>query len=315
MIPTDPLTWVRAVHFAATAMAAGTVIFLHVVMEPVLRAETASIAPAGAQLRARLKAIAAINLAVAFVSGGVWLILQAAAMSGLSLADALAENAPWTALTETRFGHVCALRTLFAILLALSLVASTSVRPGGTGLAAVALATVFIAALAWTGHAGAASGGTADLHLAADTLHLIAAGAWIGGLLPLALTLASAQRTPDPAWMTVARRATVRFSALGVVSVGTLLATGIVNTWFLAGSVQSITGTDYGRLLMVKVALFALMIAIAAINRFRLTPRLSQAPALAQLRANCAIELALGLLVVAIASVLGMLPPPLHMHH
>jgi len=61
--------------------------------------------------------------------------------------------------------------------------------------------------------------------------------------------------------------------------------------------------------------LFAAMTGIAATNRFRLTPRLPDAAAARRLRINARVELALGLVVIAIATILGMLPPPLHIHH
>lgn len=318
MIMTEPLTWVRAIHFAATAIVAGTIFFLYVIADPVLRDEQGQIARAADRLRMRLKSMARINLAIVFASGSIWLILQTASISGLTFAELLSDNVTWTVLAETRFGHVCALRGLLAILLALSLIPIGSAHQetsGGVKLGAVALAALLLAALAWAGHAGAGSGSGAGFHLATDTLHLVAAGVWIGGLAPLAVCLASAYRADDPAWERVGQGVIIRFSSLGVISVAALLATGVANTWFLAGSVPSLIGTDYGRLLIVKVALFAAMICIAAINRFRLTPRLPYAPAVRQLRINCRVELVLGLLVIVMASVLGMLPPPLHIHH
>lgn len=310
----DPLTGVRAIHFAATVMVAGTIFFRHIIAGPVLRSEPE--APASAYLRSRLDSIAAVALAVAVVSGALWLILESAAISGQSLAEVYSENVVWTVLTETRFGHVCAIRGLFAILLTFWLFPAMRVGlPEAIGLVVVALAGCFLGALAWVGHAGAGSGGTADLHLASDTLHLLAAGAWIGGLVPLAVCLASARRAGDPAGSRLAVGVTARFSTLGLVSVGTLLATGTLNTWFLAGSVQSLVGTDYGRLLMVKISLFVVMTVFATINRVVLTARLPDAPAIRQLQINCGVEFALGFAVVVAASVLGTLPPPLHVHH
>jgi putative copper resistance protein D len=309
----DPLTGVRAIHFAATVMVAGTVFFRHVIAGPVLRSEPE--APAFAHRRSRLDVLAAVALAVAVVSGALWLILESAAISGQSLAEVYSENVVWTVLAGTRFGHVLALRGGFAILLGLWLLPALRDSSSRTGLIAVPLAGCFLGALAWVGHAGAGSGGTADLHLASDTLHLLAASAWIGGLVPLALCLASARRAGDPAGSRLAAGVTARFSTLGLVSVGTLLATGTLNTWFLAGSVQSLVGTDYGRLLMVKVSLFVVMTVFATINRVVLTARLPDASAIRQLQINCGVEFALGLAVVVAASVLGTLPPPLHIHH
>lgn len=304
----DPLIDVRAFHFAATVLVAGTISFRRIVAEPVLRREPD--VTTFAYLRSCLDTMALAALAVAFVTAALWLVLEAAAISGLSLAEVLSQNITWTVLTETRFGHVGALRALIAIMLALCLWTGR-----GASAVAVFFAACFIAALAWTGHAGAGTGWSADLHLAADTLHLLAASAWIGGLVPLALALASAQRLGGEAGDRIAIGASARFSTLGLVSVGTLVATGLVNAWFLAGSVASITGTEYGRLLMIKLALFAVMFSVASVNRIALADRLPDASAIRQLRINCGVEFAIGLAVVVIASTLGTLPPPLHMHH
>jgi mono/diheme cytochrome c family protein/uncharacterized membrane protein len=115
-----------------------------------------------------------------------------------------------------------------------------------------------------------------------------------------------------------ARTTTLRFSMLGLASVGTLLATGAVNTWILAGSVPALIGTDYGHLLLVKIALFLAMASLAAINRLRLTPLLSSQSSQARriglrgLARNAMIELMLGLAIFAAVGALGMLPPGLH---
>lgn len=114
--------------------------------------------------------------------------------------------------------------------------------------------------------------------------------------------------------------ATLRFSTLGITCVATLLVTGLINTWFLAGSIPALIGTLYGQLLLVKVALFVAMVAIAHINRNRLTPYLeriareasARARAIARLGRNAVIEASLGFLVLAIVGIIGVLPPGLH---
>jgi hypothetical protein len=90
----------------------------------------------------------------------------------------------------------------------------------------------------------------------------------------------------------------------------------------LAGSIPALLGTDYGRLVVLKIALFLLMVGLAAVNRLRLTPRLGGDPGAAgvaraarQLRRNAAIEASLGAIVIAVVAVLGVLPPASHAHH
>jgi putative copper resistance protein D len=96
--------------------------------------------------------------------------------------------------------------------------------------------------------------------------------------------------------------------------VGALLLSGLVNTWYLAGSVPELVGTSYGRLLLVKIALFVAMVALAATNRMRLAPRIvaRDAAALRSLTRNATIETALGLAVVAIVGALGVMIPAAH---
>src|SRR5262249_47174965 len=141
---------------------------------------------------------------------------------------------------------------------------------------------------------------------------------WLGTLIPLALLLSVAQRSRGAGLTAVTRVAIRRFSAMAATSVTVLFAAGLVNTWFLAGSVAALLGTAYGRLLLAKIAIFAAMVLIAAINLLRLSPRLA-APsvtaitvALCQIRRNALIEAGLGLAVLGIVGVLGTLPPGLH---
>ena len=158
------------------------------------------------------------------------------------------------------------------------------------------------------------------MHPAADVLHLIGAAAWVGALIPLVVLLAMTGH--DAAGLAVARTATQRFSTLGIASVATLLGTGVVNTWYLVGSVAALVGSFYGRLLLVKMALFLGMVAVAASNWSRLTPQLVQdASGAAAQRArrrlcrNAAVEAFMGAAIIVVVAVLGTLPPASHAHH
>ena len=88
---------------------------------------------------------------------------------------------------------------------------------------------------------------------------------------------------------------------------------GLANAWMLSGPLSDLPETDYGRLLLLKIALFVAMVAIASINRLRLTPGLPKTEAVHRLDRNTRVELALGLAIIAIVSVLGLLSPAVHM--
>jgi putative copper resistance protein D len=306
-----PLVVIRAIHFAATTVTVGTLIFRSVVEEPALRLEEV----AAVAVRRQSARVAWVGLAIALASGVIWFLVQTMAMSGLPFGDAISSDVLSTVLNETQFGLISKMRFGLAIVVAVRLVFDRLPRVHWLGLAA---ALAFIASVAWTGHAGSTQGQTGMLHLAADALHLAAAAAWIGGLVPLVLLLHLARCHQAPAWVSLARDVAQRFSTLGIVSVGTLSATGIINAGILVGSFHALLVTTYGELLMLKVGVFAVMVGVAAINRYWLTPRLvhsskdSRLPALQQLTRNSIIEIALGFVIFAIVGVLGTLHPAIH---
>ena len=303
----DPLILARGVHFACSLLAGGTVAFVVLVAEPAAGTTTEPSA-ALAALRRRLNELTWFALAGALLSGAVWLVLLAAGILGTTFIDAGLNGGAWTVLTETRFGAVWTLRAALVVLLAVLLL-----WPRTRWLQLV-VAAGLLAALAWVGHAGASPGPAGAVHLASDVLHLLAAGAWLGGLPALAILLAHQQFEDRPGSHAFALRATARFSWLGVVSVGTLLATGVLNSWFLLSGPGDLIATDYGRLLLLKIALFVAMVAVAAVNRFHLTPKLAAPAATRALTRNSLIESALGLGVLLIVGALGTMPPAAHRH-
>ncbi|HJU18074.1 MAG TPA: copper homeostasis membrane protein CopD [Stellaceae bacterium] len=309
----------RALHFAATIVLAGIFGFVCLVAVPAFRRCDVGIASAG-RLRRRLGALAGASLLVALISGAAWLVAVAADMSGKPLGLALSQGVVGVVLTSTHFGIDWLLRLGLAVLIGLCLlVPQRRLRIFSAVLwAGFALALVLLASLAWAGHGAATPGSPGDLHLAADVLHLLGAGLWLGTLPPLALLLAEARRAGDAGWAAAARMAMRRYSTLAFASVSVLLAGGVVNTWFLAGTVPALVGTAYGRLLLGKIALFIAMLLIAAVNLLRLGPRLAASAhsalsrTTAQLRRNALLEAAIGFGVLAIVGILGTLPPGLH---
>ena len=230
-------------------------------------------------------------------------------------------------LGQTRFGEDWKLRAAILIVLAVCLTIQGSTRKRAPMICAAArwvgllAASIFIAALAWGGHGAATEDVPFDaIHLPADILHLLASGAWLGALLPLVGLLLQALRDGTADAVVIARSATQRFSVLGISCVGTLLVTGVVNTWFLAGSVPALLGTLYGQLLLLKIALFGAMIAVAGVNQRRLLPRLADATidttlslrAVRQLGRNASVEASLGIFVILVVAVIGVLTPGSH---
>lgn len=317
----DPLlSATRFLHYAASVSLEGTFVFWCLIAWPAF-ARTKPDQTFAAPLDRRLFALAWLSLLVALASGAGWLVIVASHMSGMPLGAVLQGSVLGIVLTQTRFGEAWMIRAALIVVMAASLVVQARTRKHVVGWAGLLAAAAFIASLAWAGHGAATEDVPFDaFHLPADILHLLAAGAWLGSLLPLVMLLGQAWRDAGPLAVTVARAATQRFSVLGLSCVGTLIVTGVVNTWFLSGSAPALLGTLYGQLLLLKIALFATMIAAASVNQRRLLPCLVDVAsgaalrlqAIRQLRRNASIEAGLGVFVLAVVGVIGILPPGLH---
>jgi copper resistance protein D len=307
-----PMIATRAIHFAATATVTGTLVFRAVVANPVLRSQQAAAKP----FRTQTLHVAWIGLTITGLSGVIWLLLQAASMSGLPLREAASVEVLTTVLNDTQFGLVSEVRAALAIALVAGLVFDRFPLANRLALAA---ALGLAAAIACTGHAASTPGATGNVHLAADALHVLAVATWIGGLVSLVLLLAAISGIPAMPGALLAHDATRRFSALGMLSVAILVLSGIVNAWILVGSFHALLVTEYGRILILKLVIFAFMLGFAAINRFWLTPRLAASPgseqlkSLRRLKRNSVIEVALGLAIFVVVGVLGTQHPAIHL--
>jgi putative copper resistance protein D len=292
----DPLLIAtRALHFAAALSLVGILGFAAFIAgDPHPR------------LAGQLRMMGRLSAALLLVTAPLWLILVAAGMSGDTLAVTISSGASRTVLLDTQFGHALGLRFLLTLLLLLPIA-----RLGKNHVldrAGAIRAAISVGAIAWQGHAGAELGRHAVAHLSADVAHLIAAGFWLGALLPLMLALRGTAET-DRQYETARR-----FSTLGVVCVAALLPSGIVNAYYLVGSVPALIGTAYGQILLLKLALVVVMLALAGVNRWQLVPRLTarDSRVARRIARHTAIEAALGFGVIAIVAALGTMEPARH---
>ncbi|MEO8467209.1 MAG: copper homeostasis membrane protein CopD [Gammaproteobacteria bacterium] len=264
----------------------------------------------------RTLTIAALAAAVGTV---LWVMGETVLFSG-ELKDAFNVPAVWFVFSETRFGRAALWRVGLSLL---SLAAPWFIKRLKTlwGVQA-ALGTLVIATFPWTGHGAVHSGWPGAIHTAGDLLHLWAAGIWLGALLPLGILILNALRSRTSNDARAACHGLDRFSAIGSVVVVTLTASGLINGWFLVGPSNwgALFTTAYGVALLIKLVLFALMLAVAATNRLRFAPRLryaldnnenrdTSAP-LQALKTSVVMETALAALVLLAVGVLGTLPPP-----
>jgi len=247
----------------------------------------------------RLRANLAVSLGVALLAGIAWLGLQTQAMAETQSFAETAAAVP-SVLFGTRFGQVLCLQA--AALAAAALFAGLS----RDRLVAM-LAGLAVLLEAGHSHAFAMAHGLSPL-LLSQSMHLVAAGAWLGGLLPLLVVVAHAP-------LDVAHRVLKRFSPIATVSVVILAATALLQGAVLSGGLKGLFGTAYGSVLLLKLALFAALIVLAANNRLRLTPALASRNGDATRRSlalSIGIETAIGLLVVLAAAALSGLEPGMH---
>ncbi|MBK5654042.1 MAG: copper homeostasis membrane protein CopD [Alphaproteobacteria bacterium] len=254
----------------------------------------------------------------ALLSGLCWFAFTAANMSG-SMNDLADVETVWAVVHDTGFGHVWTLRMLLAVL-------TVGVAAWGIRSKAAAhrlnwmmplLAALLLTSLAGTGHAQIEEGWAGVIHVVADAAHLLAAGAWLGGLIPLALILHRYLGTDLNVGPKDMDRILMRFSGTGYIAVATLIGSGLVNSWFLVGSLSGLN-TPYGQILLGKLALFGGMLALAVANRFWLVPsmrnvRTDAAEELAmwsaRLRNHVLGEQVLGWMVLLAVSILGTMQP------
>jgi copper resistance protein D len=239
---------------------------------------------------------------VALVSAIVWLSLEAASMAD-DWSAATDPDMVAAVLSGTSFGNVWILRLALAAAFALVAV----LAPRGSWATISFLSALLLASLALVGHAAMQTGAEGALHRANHALHLLATGAWLGGLVPFLLCLrqfAGAERRRESV------EAMMRFSFFGQFVVAAIIATGIVNIALTSGHAPLPPATPYRVLLDAKIVVVAAMIGFAVFNRYRLAPRLgTKAYALAALRLTSAIEVALGTVVVALVSAFALLDP------
>lgn len=290
------LALLRGLSVAALLQAFGSLVFLVLVAPRALARAPAGVA-AGMDRRLVRLAWAGVAATAALMPG--WLVLQARDMAGAQdLAGTLA--AVPAVLTDTSFGHV-----LLSQLAALA--ASGAALRWGRRRWAAALFGVAAALQAGHGHALAMEDGP-GLLLLAGVVHLLAAGAWLGGLLPLLVLVHGA---PAKVGAAGARW----FSPLGKWCVAGVAGSALVQGWMLVGGLPGLVGTAYGWVALAKLGLLGVLLGFAAANRYRLAPALLRAQPDAPRRTlvlAIGMQTGAGLLTVLAASTLGSLPPAMH---
>jgi copper transport protein len=165
-----------------------------------------------------------------------------------------------------------------------------------------AAGAVAILAHVLAGHADAPSS-LRLVNVALQWAHMAAVGVWLGGLAWLLLGIRGLTRAERAA-------AVSAFSRVATVTLIVVLATGAARGMAEVGGLVNLFGTKYGVTLLVKLGLVALLVALGAVNRFRVVPAIGGAEGVTRtFRLNSRTELAVAAAVLAATAVLSGLAP------
>jgi putative copper resistance protein D len=249
-----------------------------------------------------VRRLALVASLVALITAIGWLALEAASMAD-DWSAAIDPDQIGAVLTDTAFGHAWAAH----LVLAAALVAVVIFEPGARWTATSLASAALLASLGLVGHAAMQTGAEGVLHRVNHAVHLVTAGAWIGGLVPFAICLRAYERDD---LRKDAVEAMAGFSFWGQFIVAAIVLTGVANIALTSGRAPIPPTTPYRALLTAKIIIVAIMIALAVFNRYVLAPRLkTSATALAALRLTSAAEVALGCVVLALVSAFALLDP------
>jgi len=237
----------------------------------------------------------------------VWLPLETATI-GDGWSSAVDSSMLLQVVTLTALGKVWCLRIAIGIFTVLTVYRSAGSRSAGWVRRVAFASGLSLAGLSLSGHSAANDGWLGGLHEAVDAMHVLAAGAWFGSLVPF-LYFLKALRDADHRRDAVA--ALITFSNLGHATVAITLLSGAANTWLILRDWPFHWHTPYQALLCVKITLTIGMVWVALANRYVWVPRLRAQPALATetIRQRTVFGVALGLTVVGLVSIFGMLSP------
>ena len=307
------LALIRSVHIGGSVLLAAVLAFRLIVLMPAIKAAH-GVDKSQLRFEGFLSRLTLASLIAVIVSNAAWLWLVAASISGEALFSGTQLETLETILFQAQFGRLWLFR--FACCLGLGILLLIRNR----GLISAGLAAVVLASLGGAGHAGANASSASPFVLANDVGHLVVAAVWPGGLVPLLLLLGKSHRMTDHVNLIV--HVVRRFSAMSLIAVALLGASGLINAYFLVGSFEALFDSNYGKLLLLKIVLFLLMIGFGAGNLLVLKPRLmrlatiekqAESPRLiASLFRNVMCEAILAAAVLLIVGLLGVTPPPMH---
>jgi copper transport protein len=230
-----------------------------------------------------------------------WL-LTAAGTFAIAQAQRAAADVSWSDVFATSLGHTLVTRIIPAAVAGAGVAAVWRLR-GRLRTAAVAVTGLAAAGAMWADAAGSHAAGQSPtaFNLLAQWLHVVAVGVWIGGLAAL---LPALRGVPSADKAAAARR----LSTAAAVALVVVTATGIARSVIEVESWGNLTGTAFGKLVILKLALVGVLAGLGAVNRLRNVP--AAARALRGLRVVGSTEVVAGAAALLVAAALVNVAPP-----
>jgi putative copper export protein len=262
----ETIAFVRAIHFAGILLPPAILFFQSVIARPAWKgSDEPGRVILLADLEKSLLWVAFMGAVAALLSGLAWLFLVTDKMSDGVLDLQIFE----TVLTETHFGKAWSLHITVILLLCGLFALLLRQKPGRDLLMACWLLGVgALVSTAFAGHAAATTRPVTSITV--DSLHLLAASFWPAGLFSMAIYLARLRKSPE--LNAVTSTITERFSRMSLISVPVLALTGLLNSWLITARFSPFQSA-YGRILLAKILVFAMMLVIGAVNLWRIKPR------------------------------------------
>lgn len=295
--------WVRWLDFAALLLAVGATAFHHLVARRLAGDGFGGAAEGASRRAARVALLAGLAMLPALAGR---LGVQSALLHGAEATWDAGRVATLVWRTQWGVGWMLQAGAACVFLAAALLAARASTRAAGWALA-VPAAAALCAVPALSGHAAAVEGWRGAA-IGIDALHVAGAGAWLGTLAVLLAAIPVVLRG-DGGHAALAALVN-RFSPVALTAGGLAGATGVANALFHLRSLEQLTGTAYGQTLLWKLALLVVVAGLGLYNWRRVRPRLGTPGPERTLRRVAAVEVAVGVLVVAVTAALVALPTP-----
>jgi copper transport protein len=298
----------RWLEFIAMLAVVGAVVFRFVVLGLAGRASTTPLsAETRVELEDTVRRLAQSALVLLLIAALSRLYEEANAVFG---PDRAVDRAAISTLLRTSWGAGWLVGAVGIVVAAIGLFI---LRRTAVGWSVAALGAFAIAvAPALTGHARATA--PVGFSVVTDILHVLAASAWLGGLLALLFAAlpwvrgARTTRTVGSGWLVALL---VRaFHPVALTCAAIVVATGLIAAWLRLPTLSSLWQSTYGRVLLVKLVFVAVVVVLGALNWRRMLPALGDERAARRITRTAGAELTIAALVLAVTAVLVSTPPP-----